>query len=290
MAATSARTRFASPLLYLIPLAMLASPYPVRAEGGSYLVRLERSDSMLVVRMEPATFGMFRYVRADSVEGYLSGHRVQSITDATGRDVSRDVLERRRAIGVDLPAYRPDGSPKRPRSPHRDQRRFPIFEVGIYWRLNDPPSPYDNRSLMTGFDYGVMHNLSRSVALGGTVHLEVEDDRNGFGLALRGRRWLGRTQSLDGAAGWMFLGDDERGEFGSHAIYGEAALNLDDRFQIAARVESWGWKGYDYWASERVAHRETLVQVGGRVGVVPGLPIFILFLLGAAMDGTRDLY
>lgn len=289
MAAAPARTWFASPLLYLIPLAILGLPDPLRAEGGPFVIHLERGDSVQVLRVEPATFGMFRYVRTDSVKGYLAAHRIRSITAASGGDVSRDVLERRRAIGVDPSMYRPDGSPKPPRHPHRDQRRFPIFEVGIYGRLNDPPSPYDDRNLMTSLDYGVMYNLSRSIAVGGTVHLEVEDDRNGLGLALRGRRWLGNTLSLDGAAGWIFAGDDQRGDFGPHAIYGEAAINIDDHFQVAARVESWRWRGYDYWALRSEKQRETLVQVGGRVGVVPGVPIFILFLLAAAID-SRGIY
>lgn len=276
-------------LILLFSLCLFPSPALAEANDGPYLLHLERGDSVQVLRMEPATFGMFRYVRIDSVKRYLPGNRVQSITDAIGRDVTHDVLRRRQGIGVDPLAYRPDA--EYPRPAHRDRLTFPIVEVGVYGQVNDPSSTYDGPRWMTGLDFGVMRNVSRAVSVGGTIHLEVEDDRTGLGLAVRARRWLGNTVSVDGATGWIFAGDDERGDFLANAFYGEAAINLQDRLHLAARVESWRWAQLDYdaYGYQLEPRQETLLQLGGKVGVVPGVPIFIMFLLAAAAD-SRAIY
>ncbi|HKQ18205.1 MAG TPA: hypothetical protein VJW75_00530 [Candidatus Eisenbacteria bacterium] len=302
MAAASPRNRFASPLLYLIPLAILALPDLVRADGGPFLLHLERGDSMQVLRVEPATFGMFRYVRADSVEGYLSAHRVQSITDASGRDVTSYVLERRRVLGREPIAYGHEGSADH-RASNREDRTFSVLEVGLYGRLSDREPPHASGGWMTGIDFGAMRNLSRSVSVGGTIHFETERLRDGMGIALRARRWLGDGLSIDGAGGWVFAGSDDRGAFKPNAFYGEVAVNLGDRAQLVTRVESWKWaareriirpaaasaasaagtpplpEGYEEIERELPASRETMIQLGGRFGAVPGVPLLLLFLL-----------
>jgi len=278
------RARYLVALFLLVFFALHPSPASAVADEGPYILRLERGDSIQVLGMQPATFGMFRYVRVDSVRRYVAGYRIRSISDTSGRDVTPEVVGHRRAIGVDPLAYRPD--PKVPRTLHRDRLVFPIFEVGVYGRLNGS-EPYEgDHGLMTGLDFGVMRNLSRSTSAGATVHLEAEDDRTGLGLALRGRRWLSDQVSVDGSAGWIFAGDDERGEFEPYAFYGEAAVNLRDRLQLAARIESWRWNrlNYDQYGYGLNSRQETLIQVGGRVGVFPGVPIFIIFLLGAGID------
>ena len=276
--------RICRAFVFLLTSSLCPSPAVAAPDGGPYLLRLERGDSIQVLRVEPATFGMLRYVRTDSVKGYLPGNRVRSISDALGRDVTHDVIGRRRGIGVDPLTYRPD--PEYPRPAHRDRLNFPIFEVGVYSRVNDPPSTYGHPRWMTGVDFGVMRNVSRAISVGGSIHLEVEDDRTGLGLAVRARRWLGSTLSVDGATGWIFAGDDERGDFQPNAFYGEAAINFQDRFHLAARVESWKWSQleYDVYGYEIERRQETLLQFGGKVGAVPGIPIFIIALLAAAAD------
>jgi len=312
MAAPSPRTRFASPLLYLIPLAILASPDPARADGGPFLVRLERGDSMQVLRVEPATFGMLRYVRADSVEGYLSGHWVQSITDASGRDVASDVLERRRAVGVDPLLYRiGDGSLRRRHAPRREDRTFGIFETGYYQQVSGPTSYGDDEVMMTT-QVGAMRNLSRSLAVGGVLHLQIDDDRFGFGVGARGRRWLSNAFSVDGGAGWLFAGDDDRGEFKTGAFFGEAAINFSDHLQLAARIESWRFARRDYlyfYGDSTVsgylvprsqpyddvvkypARRETRVHIGAKAGRYPGvLLVVIVSLVALGVQSTKFNY
>ena len=299
MAAAPPRTRFASALLYLIPLAILASPDPVRADGGPFLIHLERGDSIRAMRVEPAPFGMFRYVRIDSVKGYLSAHRVRFINDPYGRDVTGDLLERRRVLGREPIAYGHDG-PADPRTSNREDRTFSLLEVGLYGRLSDREPPYAEGGWMTGIDFGAMRNLSRSVSVGGTIHFETEHLRDGFGIALRARRWLGDALSIDGTGGWVFAGSDDRGAFKPNAFYGEVAANLGDRAQLVARVESWKWaarerfirpvaasgagtpplpEGYEEIERELPVTRETMIQLGGRFGAVPGIPLFVLFLL-----------
>jgi hypothetical protein len=282
----------------LIALSQLPFPALAATNAGPYLLHLERGDSMRVVRIEPATFGMFRYVRADSVEGYVSGHKVLALTDADDRDVTRDVLERRRAIGVDPLLYRRDGSTelRRRHVPRREDRTFPIFEMGYYGQVSGPTSPYDD-NVMVSTELGAMQNLSRSLAVGGVLHFETDDDRVGFGVGLRGRRWLSNAFSLDGGAGWMFAGEDDRGEFKAHAFFGEAAINFSDHLQLAASIESWRFarREYLYWNSAAVgfpasgsqpyngvikfpARRETLVHVGAKVGRYPGILLVVAVL------------
>jgi hypothetical protein len=258
-------------------------------DDGSYVLRLDRGDSLLIVRLEPATFGMVRYVRTDSIEGYLGWHKVRALTDAHGADLAKDVREGRRAIGVDPLLYRREGSNelRRRHRSRREGRDFAIFEGGYFTTVSGRNSNYDGL-IMVSTDVGVMKNLSRSLAVGGVLHLEADDDRTGFGIGLRGRRWLNNTFSVDGGAGLMFAGDDDRGHFKSGAFFGEAAINFGDHLQLAARIESWRferfvygyspldsfprleWQPYKYVIGSP-AERETLVHVGAKAGRYPGI-------------------
>lgn len=298
--------RAVAPLLF-IALCMPALSSSAIADAGPWLLRLERGDSLQVVRLEPATFGMFRYVRTDSVEGYLSGHKVRSILDADGLDLGRTVLERRRAIGVDPATYRRDGSSNRlyHRGSRREARGFPLFEVGVYGRVNGPDSPYDGTSLLMSLDLGAMRNLSPSYSMGATLHFEADDEREGFGLALRGRRWLDNELSLDGTAGWMFAGSDDRGDFRANAFYGEASVNLGDHVQLAARIESWkGPARYDAYPDssyfggsiwrpsvvEATPKRETLIHIGAKVGSFPSILALLVVLALVDINPPPPVY
>jgi len=292
-------------LVFLVSLPFPPSSAPAAPnDQGPYLLHLDRGDSLQVVRVEPATFGMLRYVRSDSVEGYLSGHKVRSITDADGRDLGRSVLERRRAIGVAPLTYRRLARRHRSR---REDRTFPISEIGFYSEVSRQPQ-YADGSIMTGIDVGAMRNVARSVSIGATLHFESDEHRSGLGLSLRGRRWFGNRLSLDGAAGLILAGDDDRGAFKGHSYFGEGSANLGDHVQVVARIESWRWARYDYSIRPVAAigsgtpplpegyeaveqeldpTRETLIHIGGKVGTYQGLLALVGFSLMAAVWSSR---
>ena len=308
MQAASLRSLRLVTLLVLFACPVQALPARAAVDGGPYVLRLERGDSLWIVRLEPATFGMFRYVRTDSIEGYLGWHKVRALMGSQGEDMAEDVRERRRAIGVDPLFYRREGSNElrgRHRS-RREDRTFGIFEAGYYKQVVGPGSPYHEVGMMSA-DAGALRNLSRSLAVGGVLHFQIDEDRIGFGVGLRARRWLNNTFSVDGGAGWMFSGDDERGEFKPGAFFGEAAINVGDHLQLAASIESWRFArsvyGYGpldslrYFSPESQPYtsvtrfppeRETRVHIGAKVGRYPGmLLVVVLFFAGVGFYSTE---
>lgn len=303
MGTVSARISRVVALLFLISCPAPALPARAAADDGPYRLRLERGDSLDVVRLEPAAFGMFRYVRTDSVEGYLSWHKVVALTDARGEDLTRDVMERRRAIGVDPLLYRSDGSSRlrRRHASRREDRTFPIFEAGYYAQAGGPRGPHDGDNWMASAEVGALRNLSRSMAVGAVLRLEADYDRTGIGVGLRGRRWLNNTFSVDGGAGWMFAGDDDRGEFKGGAFFGEAAINFADHVQVGVSVESWRYARHDYvfgypygyllpetpsysYVIRSSPVRETRLYVGAKTGRYPGILLVtvVMFIALAA--------
>jgi hypothetical protein len=296
-------------LLVLFACPVQALPARAAVDGGPYVLRLDRGDSLRIVRLEPATFGMIRYVRTDSIEGYLGWHKVRALTDAQGADIAEDVRDRRRAIGVDPLLYRREGSSelRRRHRSRREGRDFAIFEAGYFTTVSGR-NPRSDDVIMVSTDIGVMRNLSRSLAVGGVLHLEADDDRTGFGIGLRGRRWLNNKFSVDGGAGLMFAGDDDRGHFKSGAFFGEAAINFGDHLQLAARIESWRferfvygyspldsfprleWPPYNY-VTGSPAERETLIHVGAKAGRYPGiLLVVVVAFVALGLQSTRDVY
>jgi hypothetical protein len=75
----------------------------------------------------------------------------------------------------------------------------------MFGRSNGPSSA---RGVL---DYGVMVNTSTRDAFGGSLFASVDRDGLAIGPAIRYRRWLTQTASLEVAVGKPFFGDEADG-------------------------------------------------------------------------------
>jgi len=113
-------------------------------------------------------------------------------------------------------------------------------------------------------DYGIMVNTSARDAFGGSVFASVDDDGFALGPAIRYRRWLTPTASLEVAVGKPLVGDEATG-----AVFGLVKWSPNHWLAIAARPEIrrafiCGPATCNYQSGGRLS-------LGTEVGAAPGL-------------------
>jgi hypothetical protein len=147
---------------------------------------------------------------------------------------------------------------------------FTLTESGVQYRLSDV-LPGDER-LLYGFTLGLMVNRADRSALGGEAFAGVEGDVRG-GVAVRWRRWLGRSSSLDLAAGVHLVGDASSGHVHPGSPMLQATLIAGDRIGASARLDVLRLSNScpDATCVTRTSGTSERLYVGGQVGSGLGL-------------------
>jgi hypothetical protein len=149
----------------------------------------------------------------------------------------------------------------------------------------DAGSPlYTKRSAHVFTDLGVMRNVSRHVAVGGTFYAGGDEDRVRVGPKARVRYWLSREVSIELAPGLLVWGAEEwHGETRFPGFVGEASLSIEDLVLLTAQMESVHIE--DVHGAE---DQDTSVYLGGKIGGVPALVGLFVGLLAIAAISSAD--
>jgi hypothetical protein len=128
--------------------------------------------------------------------------------------------------------------------PFPECRSFLITEFGLYYGL-DKSSDQTNLRLITR-EFGLMENRDERSAIGGTLFIDAEADREGsrLGFRARYRYWLSRNRSLDIAPGILITGWKSEFEFPSFTC--QTGLNLNSWLAITGQVDVVRWKTSGY--------------------------------------------
>ena len=203
-------------------------------------------------RVEHWPGGFVRAVRASGEVVYLSAARVRRIVDTEGDDVTKQVIDNRRAVNEGLSDA---AGPRVPRSPalrgrpSPEQRGFTLLQVGYLRRLG-PATPDQGRTVLVA-DAGRMWNVDASHSLGGSLMLAASNEFTRVGVKPRYRRWLSRTVSVDLAPGVFFsVPGDGNPEHAPVGFVGESSLTFGDWFAITGSVHVVGTTQYTYHYQE----------------------------------------
>jgi hypothetical protein len=133
---------------------------------------------------------------------------------------------------------------------------FFITEFGSLRMLNKKPRPEGLQEpsnwYLTG-DLGLMVNLNRKSALGGTLFVGGGDDGGSFGVLARYRRWFGTSSSnganvrLDLSLGPLLSIADNHIQPRSPGLAGNISLNIGDWIAVLYHVEVIRYGPKDHW-------------------------------------------
>jgi hypothetical protein len=157
--------------------------------------------------------------------------------------------------------------------PKPDCAAFAVTTVGgfvMFGRGNGASS-----SARGVLDYGLMFNTSARDAFGGSVFASVDRDGFAVGPAIRYRRWLSPTASLEVAVGKPVAGDEAPG-----AVFGLVKWSPNHWFAIAARPEI--RRGPICGPSTCTYQSQGRLSLGTEVGAAPGLIVAGVGVVGFA--------
>lgn len=137
-------------------------------------------------------------------------------------------------------------------------KSFIIWEAGILGRVNSPASfsRYPEGRLAGVLDVGVMWNRSPVQAIGGVLHLNLDEAGTRMAGLLRYRRWLNESPSGSGKRPWRVDIDaglvihtfyDRIKNQESFNISSGVSLNLEDLVAFTVRYETYRTKQYTYF-------------------------------------------
>jgi len=142
----------------------------------------------------------------------------------------------------------------------------------------------ESSSMRGVVDYGVMVNSGARDAFGGSVFASLDGNGFAFGPAVRYRRWLTPTASLEVAVGKPVAGDEADG-----AVFGLVKWSPNHWVAVAARPEI--RRGVVCGPSTCAYKSQGRLSLGTEVGAAPGLVLtgvaavgfaaFIVILLAA---------
>jgi len=165
---------------------------------------------------------------------------------------------------------------------------FILTNFGSYVMLGTAAS--GNTPLRAVVDWGLMANVSARNAIGASVFVSADRDGYGFGPALRYRRWIGGSASVEVAVGAPLAigGDSYKMETGS--VFGLVKWSPNHWFAVAARPDLihglvFVGCGPTSCPGDEVQSRVRL-SLGVEIGWVPGLaatPLGLLAMLFAAV-------
>jgi hypothetical protein len=84
---------------------------------------------------------------------------------------------------------------------------------------------------------GYLHNVGARSALGAAFKLSADDDGSRYGAALRYRRWLGPTWSLDLAPGVLLGGSENFRSLKFPSATADFAINWGDRVSVILGID-----------------------------------------------------
>ena len=248
----------------------------------TFLISLDHDARLSVVRIEPRTWA---YVRAYGADGHTSDiavHRIRSIRSPDGRDWTRDVVDRGKAIGTApiLPIQTHEFTFQG--YPYPRTRVFTVLQIGALGLLGH--EPYTDGGKLT-LDLGFMANIDEHWALGANFHLEGDDSDNG--VLIRGRRWLGQTMSFDLATGFLQHGSE--GPPLETSWVNQAHLNFGNMASFVVEMQTWKLNGKDFNESGYYVMQTgsgTSWYMGGSMNYIPGLITFLA--LGILVAATWE--
>jgi len=112
-------------------------------------------------------------------------------------------------------------------------------------------------------DYGFMINSGARDAFGGSVFASLDDAGLAIGPAIRYRRWLSQTASLEVAVGKPIAGDEAAG-----AVFGMVKWSPNHWFAVVARPEI--RRGF-VCTPTCTPQSQARLSLGTEVGAAPGL-------------------
>jgi len=235
-------------------------------------IQLERGEQTFVARVEYWTRDHVQAVRWDGREEFLPTHKIRSIVDADGRDVTRTVLEDRKSVGENplSPRHRAheSGGPPLLGGPLPQYRWFLVTEAGAAARLDNGVDLYEKSGVYLILNAGAMKNVSERFALGATLYGGGDDYRLRFGLKGRVRYWINRTTSFDVAPGIIVAGDDDWSGGATYpGFVAEASLTIDRWLSLTGEVESIDVEHQD-GRVERDVSTYAGIKVGGAAGII----------------------
>lgn len=261
----------------------VAAPADSLGRAAWLIISLDHDQVLTAAKVEPSTLDFIHVITVDGKSSYIAAYRVRSIRGLDGTDHTSDVLDRHRSVGAldgvavihthhDF-AFRGHPLP--------ETKTFLITHVGIGARVDPGKQAFYPRTDYYGMgDLGLMHNVSRHVAVGGNFYLGVDDRRTRFGPKARVRYWLYRTISFDVAPGILLGGDDDwQGHTEFPGFVGEASLGVGDVVQVTGEVESVSIE--DQTGAKAT---DTSVYLGAKVGTPESLGTFAGLI--AAVIGT----
>ena len=230
---------------------MLAESLPGQ---GPIPITVITTDRMVAQysRVESWPGGFVRAMRGSGEEVFLPAAKIYMILDPDGTDVTKEVLDGRKAVSGGL---RDVGGPRVPSSPafrgrpSPEQRGFTLLQAGLLRQLGPIRAEQDRTVLVA--DAGRMWNVDASHSLGGSLMLAANNEFTRVGLKPRYRRWLSRTISVDLAPGVFFsVPGDGNPEHAPIGFIGESSLTFGDWFAITGAVHVVGTTRYTYHYQE----------------------------------------
>ncbi len=146
--------------------------------------------------------------------------------------------------------------------PKPDCAAFAVTTVGgfvMFGRGNGASS-----SARAVLDYGFMFNTGARDAFGGSVFASLDGDGFAIGPAIRYRRWLSQTASVEVAVGKPVAGDEAAG-----AVFGLIKWSPNHWLSVAARPEI--RRGVVCGPSICAYQSQGRLSLGTEVGAAPGL-------------------
>ena len=267
-------------LLFSMSSAIVSRAQEAAPPEAPLRVVLASGDTLRAIRILPSGLDMLRIDDA-SGRGYYPAVRVRRVLDETGADRTRDALDRRRFLGVPLPAEpvpaKPGMRPTRPShyGPLSVTRTFPIVETAVFLDGADA-TRYDHRGKTFTFDVGRGVNVGARDAVGMSLFAGAGDGAYDLGVRYRYRRWLGMQSSVDVAPG-VILTHDEPGAWEGRGVglVGQVSLNATPWLSFGVQAFTVGRKlpgSYtSYGAYPTVYDRDSGVMLGLKLGGAPGL-------------------
>lgn len=170
---------------------------------------------------------------------------------------------------------------------------FVLTNFGSYLVLGRAAS--GNTPLRAVADWGLMVNVSARDAVGASVFVSADRDGYGLGPALRYRRWMGRSESLELAVGAPLAigGDNYKMETGS--VFGLVKWSPNHWFAVAARPELIRGPVFPGCGPTscpgNVVPSRLRLSLGAEIGWLPGLaatPLGLLAMLFAAIVSAGE--
>ena len=145
--------------------------------------------------------------------------------------------------------------------PKPDCAAFAITNVGGFVMFGH--SNGTSSGMRGVLDYGFMINTSTRDAFGGSVFASLDQDGFAIGPAIRYRRWLTATASLEVAVGKPVAGDEAAG-----AVFGLVKWSPNHWLSVAARPEI---RRGVVCASTCGYQSQARLSLGTEIGAAPGL-------------------